>query len=98
MELLLLRHGKPDIEASISIRAAAMDMWIKDYDAAGIMDVPDALAMTALNGQFVVASPMRRALESVTALGLEPDMILDALYEAPLPAFNLPLLKLTPLA
>lgn len=99
MELTLLRHGKPAIETSTVIRAAAaMGTWIKDYDAAGIMDVPDALTMAALNGQFVVASPMRRALESVTALGLEPDMILDALYEAPLPAFNLPLLKLTPLA
>lgn len=98
MELTLLRHGKPDIETSTAINASAMNAWIADYDAAGIMDMPAASIVAGFNGQFVVASPMRRTLESVTALGLKPDMILDALYEAPLPAFNLPLLKLTPLA
>lgn len=98
MELLLLRHGKPDMETSMAVGATAMDMWIKDYDSAGIIDVPDASILSGFNEHFVVASPMRRALESVTALGLAPDMILDTLYEAPLPAFNLPLLKLTPLA
>ena len=98
MELILLRHGKPDIESSTAIRAVAMKAWIADYDASGIMDMPDTSVIAACHGQFVVASPMKRALESVTALGLQPDMIMDALYEAPLPAFNLPLLKLTPLA
>ncbi len=97
MELLLLRHGKPDIESSTAIRAAAMQAWIDKYDAAGIVDSPDNSLVAACNGQFIVASPMQRALESVAALGLEPDIIIDALYEAPLPVFNLPLLKLNPL-
>ncbi|WP_300000998.1 histidine phosphatase family protein [uncultured Cedecea sp.] len=97
MELLLLRHGKPEIESVTTIRAAAMNAWIKDYDAAGITDAPDASVVAACQKHFVVTSPMPRALESVTALGLKPYMIIAALCEAPLPAFNLPLLKLTPL-
>ena len=75
-----------------------MQAWIDTYDAAGIVDSPDTSLVAACNGQFIVASPMQRALESVAALGLEPDIIIiDALYEAPLPVFNLPLLTLNPL-
>lgn len=98
MELFLLRHGKPDIESATAIRSAVMRAWIEEYDAAGIVDSPDTSIIAACHGQFVVSSPMQRALESVAALGLAPDIIIDSLYEAPLPVFNLPLLKLTPLA
>jgi len=97
MELLLLRHGKPDIETSTAIKACAMQAWIEQYDAAGILDLPDTSTVAAGNERFIVASPMQRARESVAALGLEPDRIIDALCEAPLPAFDLPLLKLNPL-
>lgn len=97
MELILLRHGKPDIDAVTAIGATAMKAWIAGYDAAGIMDLPDDSIVAACQGCFVVSSPMPRALASVEALGLKPDMIIDALSEAALPSFDLPLLKLNPL-
>lgn len=97
MELWLLRHGKPDIDSSVAMRAADMHRWINEYDAAGITGLPDASIIAACHEKFIVASPMRRALESVTALGVRPDLILDELYEARLPVFNFPLLKLPPL-
>ncbi|KML65733.1 hypothetical protein [Pectobacterium peruviense] len=97
MELFLLRHGKPNIRSSMAIRSVDMYSWIGEYDAAGILDSPDASTVAASEGEFIVSSPMQRALESVAALGLEPDIIIDELHEAPLPVFNIPLLKLTPL-
>ncbi|MEL4889420.1 hypothetical protein N6P31_20700 [Pectobacterium betavasculorum] len=96
MELFLLRHGKPNIRSSTAIRSVDMHSWIGGYDAAGILDSPNASTVAACKERFVVSSPMPRALESVDALGLEPDIIIDELHEAPLPVFNIPLLKLTP--
>ncbi|ECA1950153.1 phosphoglycerate mutase [Salmonella enterica subsp. enterica serovar Virchow] len=97
MELMLLRHGKPNIDSTAMIRSAEMQAWITEYNAAGITEKPDTA--TILNGctyHFVVCSPLRRALESVDALGLKPNVVYDELCEAPLPVLNLPLLKLTP--
>lgn len=97
MELWLLRHGKPDIDCSIAMRTADMYSWINQYDAAGIIDLPDGSILAACDEKFIVASPMRRARESVIALGRTPDLIIDELHEARLPVFNIPLLTLSPL-
>ncbi|WP_404318632.1 histidine phosphatase family protein [Klebsiella oxytoca] len=96
MELFLLRHGKPDIDSSTAVRSVDMSSWIAEYDEAGVSGAPDAAIAAVCNNQFIVCSPVRRALESVSILGIEADVIIDELHEVPLPVFNIPLLELRP--
>lgn len=97
MEITLVRHGKPNIKKSGSVNAAGMQEWVSAYDASHISGSPASLAKAACqNSNFIVSSPLPRAISSLETLGVKPDLILNDLSEAQLPVFNVPTIKLSP--
>jgi broad specificity phosphatase PhoE len=98
MDIILLRHGQPNIDTDKLQRTHEMRAWIDHYNLAGIADTPPENARSlASQPRYVVASTLPRALASLALLGLQPHES-DALFcEAELPVFPVPLLRLRPL-
>ena len=86
-EIILMRHGKPDIGPIDKVSARDMKQWIQLYDLAGIVDepVPEASQALARAAGVIVSSPAPRALASVAALGLSPSVVDAVFCEAQLP-------------
>lgn len=97
MEITLVRHGKPDLKKSGRVNATGMREWVSAYDASRISGSPASAAKAACQkSNFIVSSPLPRAVSSLHTLGVKPDFILNELSEAPLPLFNVPAIKLPP--
>ena len=83
MRIVVLRHGRPDIDSRVRLTAAEFGAWIKQYDSAGIRDdsVPPQSAVSQV-GQcaFVVCSNLPRSLGSAKALGVEHIGVCDASF------------------
>lgn len=97
-EIILMRHGQPDLASVARVSPQGMQRWIADYDQSAITDqpAPQASADLAARARIIVSSNAPRALTSVAALGREPDLI-DALFcEAQLPHGRWPLPRLSP--
>ncbi|WP_404684634.1 hypothetical protein [Raoultella terrigena] len=97
MDITLMRHGKPEIATRRGGRwlsAHEMHAWIADYNAATVAEMPCPRTTSACEaGDYIVSSPLPRALTSLTTLGANPHAILHELSEAPLPVINVPLIK-----
>lgn len=99
MEIILMRHGRPDIANSGAIGSRDMPGWISRYNEADTgSDVPPPTSrQLAARAGTVISSDLPRALSSLKALGCEP-MHTDALYrEAELPVYGVGGLRLSPL-
>lgn len=99
MEIILMRHGRPDIANSGAIGSRDMPGWISRYNEADTgSDVPPSTSrQLAARAGTVISSDLPRALSSLKALGYEPVQT-DALYrEAGLPAYGIGGLRLSPL-
>lgn len=92
-----MRHGKPEIAARRGVRwlkACEMHAWIADYNAATVAEMPCSRTKSSCEaGDYIVSSPLPRALTSLSTLGATPNAILHELSEAPLPVINVPLIK-----
>ena len=100
MEIILLRHGEPDIPASSKLSASAFCGWVKDYNAAGLSmsSKPTHEALTcASDCNAIVCSNLPRSIESGKALNAEKVILSDSIFnEAELPSANWSRLKLSP--
>ena len=98
MKIILARHGKPDIKATQDkVKAAEMKAWVADYDAAGIVEMPNLVVkQVCQNSVFIISSPLQRACSSLAVIDAKPDEIISNLREAPLPIINIPFIKLRP--
>lgn len=98
MQIILMRHGKPELSPSSWISAAEMKTWIERYDHASIesSDAPPACLTLADPSTTVITSTLPRAQSSAAALGItayEPDEIF---CEAGLPFAPWQFLRLPP--
>ncbi|WP_133599950.1 hypothetical protein [Raoultella sp. BIGb0149] len=97
MDITLMRHGKPEIAARRGVRwlkAREMHAWIADYNAATVAEMPCPRTKSACEAaDYIVSSPLPRALTSLSTLGANPNAILHELSEAPLPVIQVPLIK-----
>lgn len=86
-EIILMRHGRPDLSSSQKIPAREMQDWMAQYDCAEIVDeqAPDACMTLAASASVIVSSSAPRARSSLQALGFEPDIVDDVFCEAQLP-------------
>ncbi|EAA9297830.1 histidine phosphatase family protein [Salmonella enterica subsp. enterica] len=99
MEIILMRHGKPNFSGSSRVTSLEMNEWISHYDLSDTgSDMPPqsskALASSALH---IISSPLPRALSSLNALGREADLIDEVFREAGLPIFRIPAFRLSPI-
>lgn len=73
MKIVLLRHGRPDIDQDRRLSASEFGAWVSGYDAAGIdaaCPPPQSAIDAAASCSFVVCSTLRRSSASARALGL----------------------------
>lgn len=95
MEIILLRHGKPEVELSGYLSAKQLKQLVYDYAQSGIQDEPTDKLKTSFNNHHVVCSDLVRSIESAKKLNLNTIHVKDALYrELELPHFDKFVLKL----
>lgn len=98
--IIIVRHGKPSLSRKVRLTWQEFRAWWMDYDKGGIVPnqkVPDIVKAYARDADVVIASPLRRAVESATlARGRAPDMTDPDLIEAALPSPDFGGFKLGP--
>ncbi len=92
MKIVLLRHGKPEIDMVTKIRATDFRTWVEKYDQVGIEDEPKPSYSTiemAASCSYVLCSNLPRSLESVKMLGIEkPNLVSHEFRECEIPSAN----------
>lgn len=83
MQIILMRHGRPAIEARRRLSARDFGIWVGHYNAAAIdpASPPTAEAIEqARQAAFVLCSTLPRSLTSAAALGIETPHGRDAAF------------------
>jgi len=100
MEIILIRHGKPNISTSKSTSAIEFGHWIDSYNASGLCSssIPSEKAIAvAQKCNAVVCSELQRSIESSKALGIKNIEITSSIFnEAGLPVSNWQYPKMSP--
>jgi broad specificity phosphatase PhoE len=97
-EIILMRHGQPNLAVIDKVSALDMERWIEQYNLSEIVNqpAPEASVQLAATAKVIVSSSAPRALTSVRALGLQP-LLVDAIFcEAQLPHGRWTLPRLSP--
>lgn len=98
--ILLVRHGKPALSRKVRLTWREYRDWWRLYDEGGLkpgQTPPKKVVAWAHKADFVLSSPLRRAVESAElAAGRAPDLTLPGLVEAALPSPPLGPLKMRP--
>ncbi|UVM49725.1 histidine phosphatase family protein [Pseudomonas sp. B21-015] len=86
-EIILMRHGQPNLAVIDKISSLDMKHWIEQYDLSEIINqlAPEASVEVAATAKVIVSSTAPRALTSVRALGLQPSLVDEIFCEAQLP-------------
>ncbi|PSS58699.1 histidine phosphatase family protein [Pseudomonas sp. BBP2017] len=97
-EIILMRHGQPDLIMTGNVSALDMKRWIEHYDLSEIKSHPAPKVSVALaaSAKVIVSSTAPRALTSVRALGLQPVVVDEVFCEAQLPHGRWTLPRLSP--
>ncbi|HHJ20193.1 MAG TPA: histidine phosphatase family protein [Gammaproteobacteria bacterium] len=98
MEIVILRHGKPDFEPPVRVKAKELKSLISSYDSCGICDRPPVEARErAQHCNVAVCSDLPRSMISAKVLGVTPVLVSDPLFrEAALPHARWGLVRLSP--
>lgn len=101
MKIILMRHGKPNIDNSLRLNALEFGAWVERYNDAGLDadDLPplEAVEQAGLSA-FIVCSDLPRSLESARALGVKRiDLSSSSFREFDMPssAWRFPVLPLS---
>ncbi len=98
--IILARHGEPALSRKEKLNWRGYKYWWRMYDEGGLVvgqDAPQIIKDLARQADIVVASPLKRAVETATlAKGGPPDFLENLLVEAPLPPPNFGYLRLGP--
>jgi len=100
MEIILLRHGKPEIPSLNKINASGFSRWVEEYNHSHLCSssIPsnDVISMAKLC-DAVVCSELPRSIGSAQALGVENVVLKSSQFnEAGMPVANWSFLKMSP--
>jgi broad specificity phosphatase PhoE len=97
-EIILMRHGQPNLTMTGKVSLLKMKHWIEHYNLSEITNqpAPEASVQLAATAQVIVSSTAPRALTSVKALGLQPTVVDEIFCEAQLPHSRWILPRLSP--
>lgn len=99
MQIVLMRHGKPDIDTDLWVNALEFGAWVEKYNAAGIdnaCEAPRHAVEQARRCAFVVCSNLARSLESARVIGVERVAVCSPMFremEMPFAAWKFPRLS-----
>lgn len=90
MKIVLIRHGKPDVELRGWFKASELKQLVSKYNASAIMDQPPpATILNLKQSGKVFCSDLQRSIQSAQLLGLANQLEADPLFcEASIPHFN----------
>ena len=92
MEIILLRHGKPNIPSLNMIKAFSFINWIESYNSSGLCSTskPSKNALSVANKcNAVICSDLPRSIESAEALKTKSITLSHSQFnEAGLPSAN----------
>lgn len=94
MEIILVRHGRPNFNANNIVSAAGFSQWVRYYNKSNICceSIPPKSLADKTKKFFVVSSDLNRAIHSaVLCVDKSPDLILKELREMDIPRFKFPL-------
>lgn len=97
MQIILVRHGRPDHGAARWSTPAGMKRWVERYNAAAVVggERPDSLVRLADSVGVVVCSSLQRCVESRSHLRCDCEQTPDPLFaeaHLPYPDWGVPLL------
>lgn len=97
MQIILVRHGRPDHGAASWSTPAGMKTWVEQYNAANVVawERPEALRRLAGTADAVVCSSLMRCVESRKHLHCECSIDPDPLFaeaHLPYPGWRFPLM------
>lgn len=93
MEIVLIRHGKPEGAVNPRLCAPGYRQWIKNYDRSKVVahSRPAAALKSQLRLHHLVSSDLIRAVDStLICMGQEPAQQLPILREMAIPHYPLP--------
>jgi len=99
MEIVILRHGKPDFDLPVRVKAKELEALVSSYNACGICDTPPVeVREKAQHCNVVVCSDLPRSTSSAKVLvEVTPILASDPLFrEAALPHTHWGLVSLPP--
>lgn len=95
MEIILLRHGKPEIELNGYIKANEFKQLAIAYAQSGIQEHPPEYLKQDFKSHYVVCSDLERSVQSARKLELNNiDLITELFKETDIPHFNKSNIKL----
>ena len=95
MEIVLLRHGKAEIELEGFLSAKEFKVLVKKYTKTGIKDNPPEKLKELFNSYYVVSSELTRSLKSAKKIGFnEIHFSSDLLNETAIPHYDDGFIKL----
>lgn len=95
MEIILLRHGKPELDLKGRLNASEIKQLVIAYEQSGIQDHPPETLRKCFNGHHIVCSDLARSVQSAKRLGFKQIHLSDALFkESGMPHFDQSFFKL----
>ncbi len=94
MEIILVRHGRPNFTVNNIISAPGFSQWVRYYNKSNICSesIPPTSLSNKTKNFFVVSSDLNRAIHSaVLCVDKSPNLILKELREMDIPRFKFPL-------
>jgi broad specificity phosphatase PhoE len=103
LEIIIMRHGEPELPGfERRIHAREFAQCLEIYNASGLAAAsrPDAATRARFaNGHLLVASPLKRSLDSAGVFHSRQAVVVDPLFrEVDKPYLEIPLLRLHPRA
>ncbi len=93
-DIILARHGKPDMDRTVRIGWREYETWWAAYDRSGLAPdqaPPDSLCAHAARAHVIFTSTLPRAIETARAVAAGRELVVDSVFvEAPLPPPPLP--------
>jgi broad specificity phosphatase PhoE len=95
MEIILARHGKPNLQQSVWITPRQLKDWIQRYNQADLLveEVPSATLKKATESGVIVSSTLRRCVQSAEQLSRNRAFAAEEVFceaELPLPNRHFP--------
>ena len=95
MEIILIRHGSPELELKGRLNAKEIKQLVVTYNQSGIQDSPPELLIKRFNEHYVVCSDLERSIQSAKRFEFKQIHLSDALFkESGIPHFDQSFFKL----
>jgi broad specificity phosphatase PhoE len=99
MNIILARHGKPNLPIGAWITPRQMKEWIQHYNQANVLleDIPPETIAVAESAGLIVSSTSRRCIQSAQYLSQGKDFLAEDVFceaDLPYPSWHFPRLPL----